>query len=363
MALPPVPPSARTNVPPLSWKSFAAKLARLTLFCTQLPPVRLNRPTLTAAGALMALPALSTSPPFGAVIAAFRLIALKAVSVMALPLDQPSALLTLMSPLPADCTPGPLALVALVVSVTLLVARLALIVPAAAASIVRSVGSTSQVPVLPCAADVSTRTPVKSTTAPDVSTVPPSPGARVEDALRIPFATRLCPIARIEPALPVLLDTSIVPPSVTLPAVPVTVCAFTLAGRLTMPRTAARASAVVSKAVLPSLLIMAVSGSATLRKPLPLRSKVARVTAPTTTRPAGAAISPLLATLPPSRPTKPPVAVVMVPALDTAPPLPSAMPLPAMNAASSIPSVDATNPRPTLTTPDLVIWMPLGLTR
>ena len=92
--------------------------------------------------------------------------------------DQEMGAAMVMSPRPALVTPGPLAPPAVVCRVTLVVARLALMVFAAAVSTVRSVGSTSQLRAV-------IFTPVKLTEAPDVSTSPPS---APPEAVTVPLA-------------------------------------------------------------------------------------------------------------------------------------------------------------------------------
>ena len=114
----------------------------------------------------------------------------------------------------------------------------------------------------------------------------------------------------------------------------------------------------------PSLSV-AVSGTATWRNPRPVGSSVACDPAPRPTRPRGTEILPSFDTEPPSRPTKPPSPVVIVPAFDT--PLGGVadekVSLPDSKSLSLMPSVEATKPPVTLTAPVLVMAMPLGLTR
>src|SRR5580704_11142821 len=95
-----------------------------------------------------------------------------------------------MSPLPALVLPGPLVEPsALVCSQTLVpLPSMLPIVVAAALSIVRSVGSTSQVPAAPLAADALTTMSLKSTLLPEVSTRPPLPPLRPPLALNLPCA-------------------------------------------------------------------------------------------------------------------------------------------------------------------------------
>ena len=209
----------------------------------------------------------------------------------------------LISPAPLVCVPGPLAVVDVVCSVTLLVARLVTIVLAAAASTVRSVGSTSQVPVVPLAARVSTLTPVKSIVLPDVSINPPLPLVPVARADKCPLAVVLSPMTMIDPALPLALSTVMLPPSLTTPLLAETLRASTLSGRFTTLRTALRAASPLTAACVPSVETSADGGSATCRKLPPFKSSVAWLTAPMTTLPMGAAIRPFDMTLPPSSPT------------------------------------------------------------
>ena len=289
---------------------------------------------------------------------------------------QLSALATLMSPrpLPVVLPSEPLppvsvgAPVALVVSVTSLLASAEVSAVAAVVSIVRSVGSISQVPVLPCAAVVSMAKPLKSTVSPDVSMRPPLPLAPSARAERLAVPVTLWPSTLMLPASPLALSTLMLPPRSMLPLVPLTLCALIPAGRLTTLRTASRAAAPLISAALPSVESNAPAGSATWRKPSPSRSRVAVVPAPITTLPAGTTMRPLLLTWPASSPTKPPVSVEMVPALAMLPPLPVKLPpvklpLPARKSASAMSSVDATKPWPTVIAPPEVIWMPLGLMR
>src|SRR5215813_14521153 len=91
-------------------------------------------------------------------IGALTLIALMALIESVLLLAHEIGALMMMSPGPLVRMPGPMAPSVLVCSVTLVVARFFVIVAAALSSTVRSVGSTSQVPVLPAFADVSTVT-------------------------------------------------------------------------------------------------------------------------------------------------------------------------------------------------------------
>ena len=153
-----------------------------------------------------------------------------------------------------------------------------------------SVGSTNHVPVVPPAAEVFTDNPVKSTVRPDVSTNPPLPVTPVARADKIPLAVTLSPSAIMLPASLLALSTLIVPPSLTLPLLPDTLRASILAGKLTISRTALRASVTLAAAIRPSVDIAALAGSATCKKPPPCRSSVVCVAAPITTLPAGAAI-------------------------------------------------------------------------
>ena len=254
------------------------------------------------------------------------------------------ALLTMMSPLPVVWTPGPDAVVAVVWSVTLLVARLAAIVAAAAASTVRSIGSTSQVPVVPPRLLVSIVSPAKLTLAPEVSTRPPLPAGPVARALNVPLAVTVpaappsrtmlppLPVAEsvltvpVKPiaaragwgavlavlalAVPRALSSRIAPPSRTA------LSALSASPRLTMLRTALRAVAAeistrpplaaiepatsISAALSPAI---AAVGTATAMNPSPLRSSVIRSPEPNPTRPSGTVIVPLFDIVPPSSAT------------------------------------------------------------
>ena len=118
-----------------------------------------------------------------------------------------------------------------------------------------------------------------------------------------------------------------------------------------------------SISALPSALL-ALVGNATCKKPSPSKSSVACSPEPSATLPRGALMSPELETVPPSRPTKPPGPVVIVPSLLTAAeaPPPVKFSLPLLKSRSEIASVEATNPAPVFTTPERVINTPLGLT-
>ena len=106
-------------------------------------------------------------------------------------------------------------------------------------------------------------------------------------------------------------------------------------------------------------------GSATCRKPSPFRSRVACSPEPRPILPSGAEIVPVLFTLPPIRPTMPPGAVWMAPALETFAdaPLPEKFSRPALKSASPMSRVEATKPPPTVTVPPGVMAIPFGLTR
>jgi hypothetical protein len=106
------------------------------------------------------------------------------------------------------------------------------------------------------------------------------------------------------------------------------------------------------------------AGKATCRKPSPVRSSVACRPDPSPMRPSGAAMMPLLATLPPSSAAKPPLPTLMAPLLLTVPvPLPLKPSVPWAKSRSLMSSVEATKPPPIVTVPDAVMAMPLGLTR
>ena len=100
-----------------------------------------------------------------------------------------------------------------VVRMTLLEASAADSALAPAASIVRVSGSSSHVPVSPCAADVSMVNPLKSTVLPDVSISPPLPLTPCARAKRLAVPVRLSPSTLRCPALPLVELTLIVPPS------------------------------------------------------------------------------------------------------------------------------------------------------
>ncbi len=104
---------------------------------------------------------------------------------------------------------------------------------------------------------------------------------------------------------------------------------------------------------------------ATWRKPSPVRSSVACSPEPRPILPSGASITPELATLPPISPTKPPLPVLMAPELKTCAEAPGPLKFrtPELKSPLERPSVEAMNPPPTLTAPEGVIAMPLGLTR
>ena len=106
-------------------------------------------------------------------------------------------------------------------------------------------------------------------------------------------------------------------------------------------------------------------GIATCKKPSPLRSSVACSPEPRPILPSGALIDPGLETVPPSKPTRPPKPVVIEPAFVTLAeaPRPVKWRLPELKSLLEMPSVEATKPPPTLTAPDGVKAMPLGLTR
>ena len=117
-----------------------------------------------------------------------------ALSVSVLLLDQLMGAFTMMSPappsefvfpvVPGGPLGGPLAKVC---KMMLVDSRSLEIVPAAVESIMRSVGSSSQVPVVPAGADVFTTAPVKfSTPWLDVSTNPPLPLAAPPCARMVP---------------------------------------------------------------------------------------------------------------------------------------------------------------------------------
>src|SRR4051812_35381308 len=82
----PSPPAARRNDPDRIWKSPAANCGRVAAFCTQAPPIRVNRPTDTASVAEIAPPAVRVRPPAGAVIALLSAIASVAWRVRVAPL-------------------------------------------------------------------------------------------------------------------------------------------------------------------------------------------------------------------------------------------------------------------------------------
>ena len=110
---------------------------------------------------------------------------------------------------------------------------------------------------------------------------------------------------------------------------------------------------------------MAAVGASICRNPSPLRSSVAFSPAPMPILPTGAEITPETSTTPPSRPTKPPGAVLIVPALLTGAdaPVPENFSWPFRKSWFDKPRVEPTKPPPTLTVPLLVMAMPLGLTR
>ena len=133
-------------------KLVAEKLGSAAVFCVNAPRTSVKVPTLMAAIAdtsVVLVPGSSRSPPSGVVIAAFKLIPATESNVSVFALAQLIALLIVMSPGPTVWTPGPLAVVAVVCNVTFAVARLVLMVAAAAASTVKLIGSINHVPVLP----------------------------------------------------------------------------------------------------------------------------------------------------------------------------------------------------------------------
>src|SRR5687768_11518538 len=96
----PVPPSARTKLPPVIRKSPAANAGSVAAICDQAPAFSVNRATDTApAGDVeMVLPALSVSPPAAAVTLLLRVIAPAALGVSVPPLAQASAEVSVMLP-------------------------------------------------------------------------------------------------------------------------------------------------------------------------------------------------------------------------------------------------------------------------
>ena len=146
---------------------------------------------------------------------------------------------------------------------------------------------------------------------------------------------------------------------------------------LTMPRTASAAVAALIAIRPPAartvpemsirgwLALPPCVGRAICSRPSPLRSSVACSPEPMAILPAGAEMIPELATLPPSRPTKPPWPVDIVPALLTAAeaPLPEKLRAPLIKSEFEMSKVEPTKPAPTFTAPLAVIAMPLGLMR
>ncbi len=111
--------------------------------------------------------------------------------------------------------------------------------------------------------------------------------------------------------------------------------------------------------------VLALVGTATCKKLSPVRFSVACSPEPIATFPSGTDTTPELATVPPMRPTKPPAAASIEPALTTPAeaPAPTKLRLPLLKSLSAIPKVEATKPPPTRTAPVLVIAIPFGLTR
>ncbi len=203
-----------------------------------------------------------------------------------------------------------------------------------------------------------TRAPLSTTSRPRMATVPPA---------------AVCDVAATLPEMRVLPS----PPSRTMtPPSRCAALAETDPGRLTTSWIARWAAAALISTRPPgaiTLPLMSISaplrpfgsvGVTTCRKPLPFRSSVACSPAPIPTLPTGATMTPDCETCPPSRPTKPPGAVRIVPPLETLAdaPLPEKLSRPALKSWFVIPSVEATKPPPTLTEPDGVMAIPLGLT-
>ena len=252
-----------------------------------------------------------------------------------------------MSPGPTEVLPGGALVVpsAFVCSVTLVLSRLVTMVEAAAASIVRSVGSTSHRPVLPAGAEVSTWMPVKSTLAPEVSTTPPLP----------PLGP---PLASIRPATAVCAASI-----VTLPPLPLT---WALAVILAPASIAAVFAVRLDVAPTPPLARASVVPSATVPPPaLPdalTRAPAATVTAlvafASISPPVVPSARPLAETLPLTR-TEPPMPLstivpVLVPTL-----LAEILP-PADTRLSTIPSTACAV---RITVPPSAMIVPLLVTR
>jgi len=223
--------------------------------------------------------------------------------------------------------------------------------------------------------------------SPPIRIVPPlvplasslAPGVSVR--LR-PVAMIVPPGARLAPeteSFPEIVTSPPAPPSSTmLPLRPETERADNDPETLTASRTACCAVAALismrppaartrpaTSTSAPPLAAVAAVGNATCRKPSPVGSRVACSPEPRPTLPSGTLIEPALATVPPMRPTKPPRAAEIVPALLTAAeaPLPVQVRRPALKSALAMSRVEATKPPPTWTVPLGVIAMPLGLTR
>ena len=111
--------------------------------------------------------------------------------------------------------------------------------------------------------------------------------------------------------------------------------------------------------------VLAFVGTATCRKLSPVRLRVACSPEPIPTLPSGTDTTPEFATVPPTRPTKPPGPASIEPALETPAdaPFPVKLRLPLLKSRSAMPSVEATKPPPTWTAPVGVIAIPFGLTR
>ena len=228
----------------------------------------------------------------------------------------------------------------------------------AAAEMVTSCGSISQLPVLPLAASVVTLTSGATVTlAAEVSTAPPSPSEGAEASMMPPTLTS-------PPCIPAS--------SATWPALPPMVCASTVPVLATTDDTAALAPCAVISTCPPlaeisppfstSAAVVAPSTSI-FRCPLAPASSVTLAPAARTASPPRALMVPWLDTVPPISTTDPPSRALMVPWLTTEPVAPLAVKtsLPAMKSWSAMSAVEATSP-PTLTCALLVNSTPLGLT-
>ena len=224
------------------------------------------------------------------------------------------------------------------------------------AATVKSCGSTSQVPMRPCAAAVVMRAPLSTSTwAPLVSIAPPFPpvgalASSVPSTRTVPAS--MLPLSTILPARFSRFRASTIPVSLT-----------TLASRLSRAPALIRTTPPSARITPPFAARLARTLWSICRRTMPASWNVSvmALPAPRATLPSWAVMRPVFTTRLPSSATEPPAAVVIVPALTTpADPPPLKVCVVAPGAAGASASAAATSP-PTSTCAPRPKTMPFGL--